>query len=73
MIFLFYKVIENITLGLKIWPSYTPCKKEKNEPDWTLNLGGYFYLAVECLYRDTNLCKLEVHSIFAIFAIEKRF
>ena len=25
-------------------------------------------MAVECLYEDTNLCKLEVHSIFAILA-----
>ena len=24
------------------------------------------FLAVECLYGDTNLCKLEVHSLFAI-------
>ena len=25
-------------------------------------------MAVECLSGDTNLCKLEVHSIFAILA-----
>ena len=50
------------------WPSYTPCKKAKNRARLGPKLRWSPLLTVECLCEDANLCRLEVHSIFAILA-----
>ena len=43
-----------------------PAKETKNRARLGPKLRWSLFLAVECLYGDTNLCKPEVHNIFAI-------
>ena len=57
-----------VTLTSKILTLSHSLQKSKKRARFGPKLRWSVFLAVEYLYGETNLCKLEVHSIFAILA-----